>query len=253
MPSAAYTAPYFLAKASTTPSSSAGSIVFLFVIVALFFLMYRFFMKPRQRAAQMQRDTILTLEPGDEVLTGAGIIGTIQHISGDRVTLWTGAGHTVTVLRRTIVRKVEGDEFDHEPGGDHSDSHPWDEDEEDGTDDQDHAELEHDPVDDDHDASTGVGAGPATGSVDSDEPDGDESPDTPRSTAGGDFGTGTVGADVGTGTIGSDEGTGTIGSDSSSSTDPSSDPDASSNGTAERTQGGRVGPGPTSDPEDQQQ
>lgn len=106
------------ASSSKTTSSSSGSIIFLIVIVGLFFVMYRFFMKPRQRAAQQQRDTLQTLEPGDEVLTGAGIFGTVQHIQGERVTLWTGTGSTITVLRRTISRKLDEDEYEEPPAED---------------------------------------------------------------------------------------------------------------------------------------
>ena len=263
MPSAVYTVAYLLAKTTTSNSSSAGSIVFLLVIVALFFLMYRVFMKPRQRAAQMQRDTIQTLEPGDEVVTGAGIIGTIQHISGDRVTLWTGTGHTVTVLRRTVARKVEGDEFDQDHDDEHSDSHTWDEDDE--TEDRDHGELEHGELEEDGDEPGEVEADGPGGPVDSDghteqliERDpGDgigshtgDTEDTGTSTAGSDLGTGTIGTDPGTGTIGTDSGTGTIGTDSGTGTIGS---DASSNGTVDPTVGGRIGPRASSDPEGEHQ
>ena len=68
----------------------------------------------------MQRDTLLALEPGDEVLTGAGIFGTVQHIQGDRVTLWTGTGSTITVLRRTIARKLEDEDPDYDADDEHA-------------------------------------------------------------------------------------------------------------------------------------
>jgi preprotein translocase subunit YajC len=111
-----------LAATSTKPTTnSAGSVIFLVVVFALLFVMYRTFMRPRQRAAQAQRDTLITLEPGDEVLTGAGIFGTVQHVQGDRVTLWTGTGSTITVLKRTIVRKIEEDDPDYEADSEHGD------------------------------------------------------------------------------------------------------------------------------------
>jgi preprotein translocase subunit YajC len=111
-----------IAATSTKPTTnSAGSIIFLVIVFALLFVMYRTFMRPRQRAAQAQRDTLITLEPGDEVLTGAGIFGTVQHVQGDRVTLWTGTGSTITVLKRTIVRKIEEDDADYEADTEHRD------------------------------------------------------------------------------------------------------------------------------------
>jgi preprotein translocase subunit YajC len=118
--------------AAATPAkpttNSAGSIIFLVVVFALLFVMYRTFMRPRQRAAQAQRDTLLTLEPGDEVLTGAGIFGTVQHVQGDRVTLWTGTGSTITVLKRTIVRKIDEDDPDYEAEPEHGEGESWNDD-----------------------------------------------------------------------------------------------------------------------------
>jgi preprotein translocase subunit YajC len=107
---------FFIAATTTKPSTnSAGSFIVLAVIVVAFILLWRNFMKPKQRQAQAQRDILLTLEPGDEVLTGAGIFGTIQHVQGDRVTLWTGTGSTITVLKRTIAQKITDDDMaDHD-------------------------------------------------------------------------------------------------------------------------------------------
>jgi preprotein translocase subunit YajC len=161
------------AAKSTTTTNTAGSYVFLIVIAVVFFVVYRYFMKPRQRAAQMQRDTLIALEPGDEVLTGAGIFGTVQQIQGDRVTLWTGTGSTITVLRRTIARKLEDDDADYDADDEHESS---------DHDSSDHNSSGHDSwIDDEapsHDApgaldgSHGDGAGdpePATDSLGEDE------------------------------------------------------------------------------------
>jgi len=130
MPSATQSTLHVLAASKPASTNSTGSYVFLIILVVLFFFMYRFFMKPRQRAAQAQRETLMTLEPGDEVLTGAGIFGTVQHVQGDRVTLWTGTGSTITVLRRTIARKLDEDEAEQGTDEDHdSGSHDtWDDD-----------------------------------------------------------------------------------------------------------------------------
>jgi preprotein translocase subunit YajC len=119
MPSPA-TITLFVSAAKPTTQNTGASYVFLAVVAVVFFVIYRYFMKPRQRAAQMQRNTLLELEPGDEVLTGAGIFGTVQHIQGDRVTLWTGTGSTITVLRRTIARKLEDDDADYDPQDEHA-------------------------------------------------------------------------------------------------------------------------------------
>ena len=127
MPILATISPFVLAT-KPAPTNTAGSYVFLAVVAVVFFVIYRYFMKPRQRAAQLQRDTLIALEPGDEVLTGAGIFGTVQQIQGDRVTLWTGTGSTITVLRRTIARKLEDDDADYDGDDEHASSQEgsWD-------------------------------------------------------------------------------------------------------------------------------
>ncbi len=189
MPSAIQSTLLLLAASKPAASNSSGSYVFLIILVVLFFFMYRFFMRPRQRAAQAQRDTLMTLEPGDEVLTGAGIFGTVQHIQGDRVTLWTGTGSTITVLRRTIARKLdeddveEGSEDDTDP--EHHDT--WDDDDaaelerahqEHAVDaDTEDAPTEHSTADDD---PTIIASGTTTGTTDAPEVDG-HAGDTPSS------------------------------------------------------------------------
>ncbi len=164
MPSAAHATILIAAasKSSSTSSSASGNIVFFLVLIVVFYFIYRFFMRPRQRAAQAQRDTLMTLEPGDEVLTGAGIFGTVQHIQGDRVTLWTGTGSTITVLRRTIARKLDENDMEEGASEDHDPEHhdTWDDD--------DAAEL--DRAHNEHVDETGTGDHPALGFAGDAEP-----------------------------------------------------------------------------------
>jgi len=65
-----------------------------------------FFIRPRSQAARRQRDTLMELSAGDEVLTGAGIFGTVLDVEPDRVTLETAPGTRITVLRSTIARRI---------------------------------------------------------------------------------------------------------------------------------------------------
>ena len=105
---------------------------------------YFFFIRPRSQAARRQRDTLMELSAGDEVLTGAGIFGTVLDVEADRVTLETAPGTRITVLRSTIARRItdpateppswdEHDEDeahgayeDYEHGRDHDDEHDHD-------------------------------------------------------------------------------------------------------------------------------
>src|ERR1700722_11121049 len=90
-------------KTTTSTSSSVGTLLF---IVVIFGLVYMFFLRPRTQAARRQRDTLMELSTGDEVLTGAGIFGTVLDVEADRVTLETAPGTRITVVRSTIARRI---------------------------------------------------------------------------------------------------------------------------------------------------
>jgi preprotein translocase subunit YajC len=95
-----------LAKSSTPKTTTGGSIESVLFIVILFGLAYVFFLRPRSQAARRQRDTLMELSAGDEVLTGAGIFGTVLDVEADRVTLETAPGTRITVVRSTIARRI---------------------------------------------------------------------------------------------------------------------------------------------------
>lgn len=91
-------------KPSTTAGgSSATGLIFIVVIgLAAYFL----FIRPRSAAQRRQRETLQELVAGDEVLTGAGIFGTVLDVASDRVTIETAPGTRITVLRSAIARRI---------------------------------------------------------------------------------------------------------------------------------------------------
>jgi preprotein translocase subunit YajC len=121
--------------------------------VVIFGVGYMFFIRPRSQAARRQRDTLIELSAGDEVLTGAGIFGTVLDVESDRVTLETAPGTRITVLRSTIARRIPDatadapswDEHDEDEahGAYHEYEHGHDEDEA-GHDEAGHDEAAHD-------------------------------------------------------------------------------------------------------------
>jgi len=116
-----------LAKSSTsTKTTTGGSIESVLFIVILFGLAYVFFLRPRSQAARRQRDTLMELSAGDEVLTGAGIFGTVLDVEADRVTLETAPGTRITVVRSTIARRIT------EPGGNSVAEQNWHDESHDG-------------------------------------------------------------------------------------------------------------------------
>jgi preprotein translocase subunit YajC len=93
-------------SSSKKSSSSAGTFLLWVVFLAFIFIAWRFFIRPRSQQAQKQRALLQELEPGDEVLTGAGIFGTVVSVQDDRVTIETAPGTYLTVLRSTIARRT---------------------------------------------------------------------------------------------------------------------------------------------------
>lgn len=90
-------------KTAQPAGSSAFSLIFILIIgLAAYFL----FIRPRSQAARRQRETLQEIGPGEEVLTGAGIFGTVLDVQDDRVTIETAPGTRITVLRSTIARRL---------------------------------------------------------------------------------------------------------------------------------------------------
>jgi preprotein translocase subunit YajC len=182
---------------TTTSGSSAFSLLFLVVI---FGVGYMFFIRPRSQQARRQRDTLMELSAGDEVLTGAGIFGMVLDVEADRVTLETAPGTRITVLRSTIARRIPDpavetpswDEHDEDEahGAYHEYEHTHTDDEHDETDDHDVAGAG--GADDSHDETEAHATGDTdtgdtdTGDTEAGEHDGDaEGPDdTPMDGAG---------------------------------------------------------------------
>jgi preprotein translocase subunit YajC len=91
---------------SKTTTTSSNPLESLLPLILIFGVAYVFFLRPRSQQARRQRETLMELSAGDEVLTGAGIFGTVLDVEPDRVTLETAPGTRITVLRSTIARKV---------------------------------------------------------------------------------------------------------------------------------------------------
>lgn len=91
-------------KAAKPSSSSYTSLLFIGLMVAAVWFL---FLRPRSKQAQRQRQMHSDLSVGDEIITGAGIYGTVLDVATDRVTIETAPGTRMTVARSTISRKVD--------------------------------------------------------------------------------------------------------------------------------------------------
>ena len=85
------------------PSPLTSLLPLVLILVLFYFLMLR----PARQREKQQREMIMNqLKKNDEVLTSAGIIGTVANIKDDEVTLKVdeSANVRLRVLRSTIVK-----------------------------------------------------------------------------------------------------------------------------------------------------
>ncbi len=76
------------------------------MVLVLVIMFYFLLIKPQQRRFKEHSNMLSALKKGDRVVTGGGIIGTIDKISdGDEVIVDLGNGIKVTALRSTIQGK----------------------------------------------------------------------------------------------------------------------------------------------------
>jgi len=128
-------------SSSKAAPTTSNPLVSLLPLILIFGLAYVLFLRPRAQQARRQRDTLMELSAGDEVLTGAGIFGTVLDVEADRVTIETAPGTRITVLRSTIARRLTDSAVDTPSWDEH------DEDEAHGA----YHEYEHDQGDEEHD------------------------------------------------------------------------------------------------------
>jgi preprotein translocase subunit YajC len=97
--------------AQTTQSSP---LVTLFPLLLLGFVFYFLLIRPQQKRSRQQQALIRSVEVGDDVVTGGGILGHVVEIDEDEgiVTLEIADGVEIRILRAGIGRKIETDEYE---------------------------------------------------------------------------------------------------------------------------------------------
>jgi preprotein translocase subunit YajC len=83
-------------------SKSSGSYVPLLIIVALFGLVYVFFLRPRQQRLRQQQTCTRELSVGDEVMSAGGIFGRVVALDADEVEVEVAPGVVMSFVRRAI-------------------------------------------------------------------------------------------------------------------------------------------------------
>jgi preprotein translocase subunit YajC len=115
-----------LMAAQTTQTSP---LVTLFPLLLLGFVFYFLLIRPQQKRSRQQQALIRSVEVGDEVVTGGGILGHVVEIDEDEgiVTLEIADGVEIRILRAGIGRKIETDEYEDDDDEDADDEDADDE------------------------------------------------------------------------------------------------------------------------------
>ena len=97
-----------LAMASGGGGGGSSPFVQLIPFVVIFAIFYLLVIRPQQRKAKAHRELLGNLHKGDEVWTDSGILGTIQRIAEDSVTLEIAPKVSIRVLRARIAEVRKG-------------------------------------------------------------------------------------------------------------------------------------------------
>jgi preprotein translocase subunit YajC len=86
-------------------SAPGGGIQTIFLLGALFAIMYFVMIRPQQKQAKEHRELISALKKGDDVVTQSGIFGKIHAVTDKIVTVEIANGVRVRVLKSSIQGK----------------------------------------------------------------------------------------------------------------------------------------------------
>ena len=88
----------------------------LLVLILLFVVMYAAMIRPQQRRAREHQALIAAVEVGDEVMTTAGIFGTVTAVEGDVITVEISPGVVMRVARAAVGRRLNQELEEYEAG-----------------------------------------------------------------------------------------------------------------------------------------
>lgn len=87
-----------------------GMTIMLIYIVSFGLIAWLLLIRPQRKMQQQHQQMLAALKRGDEVMTEGGIIGTVVHMTDDRVTLKSGENTRLLVSRLKIARVFSGTE-----------------------------------------------------------------------------------------------------------------------------------------------
>ena len=91
------------AQAAQGQGGRAGLVMMIY-FVAFIAIMWFLIIGPQRRMQKRHEQMVSTLRKGDEVVTEGGIIGSVVHLTDDRLTIKTAENTRLIVARGKIAR-----------------------------------------------------------------------------------------------------------------------------------------------------
>ena len=98
--------PFAFLLLQTAPAAGNPATGTIFMLVAMFAIVYFLIFLPMQRQKKAQAAMLSALEAGNEILTSGGIVGTIVNITGDMLIVRVKPDNIKLQIARTAVSSV---------------------------------------------------------------------------------------------------------------------------------------------------
>jgi preprotein translocase subunit YajC len=103
--------PFLMMLQAPAPAPGRSLMIMVIYIVSFGLIAWLLLIRPQRRMQQQHQQMLAALKRGDEVMTEGGIIGSVVHITDDRVTVKTGENTRIVVARAKVARILSN------PGG----------------------------------------------------------------------------------------------------------------------------------------
>jgi preprotein translocase subunit YajC len=81
----------------------------LLQIAVIFMIIYWLLLRPQRKERERHEAMIQALKRGDQVVTVGGIVGTVVHVDGDRLTVKSAENTRLIVEREKVGQVLSGD------------------------------------------------------------------------------------------------------------------------------------------------
>ena len=90
------------AWAQAAPAGAGGGMESIFLIVAMFAVLYFLMIRPQMKRAKEHKTMVEALQKGDEVVTAGGILGRISKVGDANLTLEIAPNVEIQVQRNAV-------------------------------------------------------------------------------------------------------------------------------------------------------